>query len=184
MVTVSQRAPGRLELVRAFVNTLDIEGGADEFSTPGGLREWLASWGLLGREEAVGADGHARAIAVREALRSLLLANNGAEPNPAAAATLDETARRARLALRFVPRGSARHEPKAAGVDGALGLLLVIVAGAQADGTWPRLKACRSDTCRWAFYDHARNRSRTWCSMAVCGNRAKARAYRSRRRPD
>jgi hypothetical protein len=34
---------------------------------------------------------------------------------------------------------------------------------------------------RWAFYDHARNRSRTWCSMDACGNRAKARAYRARR---
>ena len=48
-----------------------------------------------------------------------------------------------------------------------------------ADGTWRRLKACREDTCQWAFYDRSKNRSGTWCSMAVCGNRAKARAYRS-----
>ena len=43
------------------------------------------------------------------------------------------------------------------------------------DGTFARLKACREHTCEWAFYDHSRNRSATWCSMEVCGNRAKAR---------
>jgi predicted RNA-binding Zn ribbon-like protein len=50
-----------------------------------------------------------------------------------------------------------------------------------ADGSWQRLKACRSDTCRWAFVDNARNRSRQWCDMRVCGNRQKARLYRQRR---
>lgn len=40
--------------------------------------------------------------------------------------------------------------------------------------------ACPADSCGWAFYDHARNRSRRWCSMAVCGNRTKARSYRRR----
>jgi predicted RNA-binding Zn ribbon-like protein len=51
-----------------------------------------------------------------------------------------------------------------------------------ADDTWNRLKACRLDNCQWAFYDTSKNRSRTWCSMKVCGNRAKARAYRERQR--
>lgn len=46
--------------------------------------------------------------------------------------------------------------------------------------TWPRLKACREDTCRWAFYDHSKNRSGHWCSMEVCGARHKARQYRAR----
>jgi predicted RNA-binding Zn ribbon-like protein len=49
-----------------------------------------------------------------------------------------------------------------------------------ADGSWRKLKACRSDTCRYAFIDNARNRSRQWCSMEVCGNREKARTFRSR----
>jgi predicted RNA-binding Zn ribbon-like protein len=58
--------------------------------------------------------------------------------------------------------------------------VLAAVGAAMADGSWRRLKACRSDSCRWAFIDNARNLSRQWCDMAVCGNRAKARAYRSR----
>jgi predicted RNA-binding Zn ribbon-like protein len=50
-----------------------------------------------------------------------------------------------------------------------------------ADGSWERLKVCPADDCLWAFYDRSRNRSRRWCDMEVCGNRAKVRGYRERR---
>jgi predicted RNA-binding Zn ribbon-like protein len=49
------------------------------------------------------------------------------------------------------------------------------------DGSWSRLKACRNHGCRWAFYDYSRNRSASWCSMQLCGNRTKTRTYRRRR---
>ena len=49
-------------------------------------------------------------------------------------------------------------------------------------GTWERFKVCRSDTCRWAFYDHSKNGRSCWCSMRVCGSRQKARTYRARQR--
>jgi predicted RNA-binding Zn ribbon-like protein len=55
---------------------------------------------------------------------------------------------------------------------------------AMADGSWYRLKSCRKDSCRWAFYDRSRNRSRSWCSMSVCGNRMKATRFRERRGDD
>ena len=45
---------------------------------------------------------------------------------------------------------------------------------------WKRLKGCRDENCRVAFYDKSRNRSRAWCSMEVCGNREKARSFRAR----
>ena len=54
------------------------------------------------------------------------------------------------------------------------------VHDAMAEGSWARLKACPADNCLWAFYDETKNRSGTWCSMSVCGNRTKARAYRRR----
>ena len=181
MVTRRQDAPGELELVRAFVNTLDIEGGADELSTGAGLARWLQARGLLAEGGRTGQAERERAVAARAALRALLVANNGGELDPGAPDVLDVAARRAGIALRFLPDGTARQEPAAGGVDGAIGRVLAVVAVAQAEGTWPRLKACRNGACLWAFYDHARNRSRTWCSMAVCGNRAKARAYRGRR---
>jgi predicted RNA-binding Zn ribbon-like protein len=43
-----------------------------------------------------------------------------------------------------------------------------------------RLKSCPS--CGWFFLDTSRNRSRRWCSMATCGNVAKARRYYERRK--
>jgi predicted RNA-binding Zn ribbon-like protein len=45
-----------------------------------------------------------------------------------------------------------------------------------------RLRACANPDCRWVFYDGTRNGTRRWCTMAVCGNRAKLRRYRQRPR--
>ena len=85
-----------------------------------------------------------------------------------------------------LPLGDSRFDlvPDESGVTGALSRMLAVAYTAMADDTWQRLKACRYDSCHWAFYDHSKNRSRSWCSMKVCGNRAKARAYRERRRGD
>jgi predicted RNA-binding Zn ribbon-like protein len=88
-------------------------------------------------------------------------------------------ARTAGLDVRFAG-GAIRFVPRKRGAAGGLGLLLAAVGEAMADGSWQRMKACKSDTCRWAFIDHARNRSRQWCDMAVCGNREKARTFRKK----
>jgi len=177
-----QQAPGELEHVRAFVNTLDVLPGTEELTGAGELRRWLSERGFGSPRMRVTADDLGRAIALREALRAVLISHTeGTLAPPDASRTLDEAAERARLSLRFDEHGGAAVEPAAGGVDGALGRLLVIVHGALAQGTWTRLKACRDDTCEWAFYDHTKNHSGTWCTMQSCGNRAKARAYRDRR---
>jgi predicted RNA-binding Zn ribbon-like protein len=180
---MAKTAPTQLALIEDFVNTFDLEDGDEAFSIPTALADWLAEHGLAEPGEAVDHEDLARAIAVREALRALLLANNGGELDPDAPAKLNAAADRARLTVSVDAAGHARVEPRAAGIDRALGALLGIVARAQADGTWERLKACPWHTCHVAFYDHSRNRSRTWCSMAVCGNRAKAQTYRRRGGP-
>jgi predicted RNA-binding Zn ribbon-like protein len=176
-----KEAPGELELVSAFVNTIEVDVGEDELAGPEALARWLCEHGLLGRDEQAAPGDVARAVELREALRALLLANNGGPADPHAAEVLDAAARRARLGLRFDADGRARLAPERGGVDGALGRLLAVVARAMEAGTWPRLKACRSDACLWAFYDHTKNRSGVWCTMEVCGNRTKVRAYRARR---
>lgn len=175
-----QEAPGELELVRAFVNTFDVEDGVDELADPAALERWLRGHDLLRSGPRPGNEELVAARRLREAIRTLLLGNNGVSVRKEAALVLTRTAARARLAPRFDLEGNARLEPAASGVPGALGRVLAVAAEAMADGTWTRLKACRADDCRWAFYDHARNRSRHWCSMAVCGNRTKARRYRRR----
>ncbi|WP_083460047.1 CGNR zinc finger domain-containing protein [Jiangella muralis] len=183
MSGASTPAPGRLETVRRFVNTLDIDAGTDALTSPGALVAWLGATDLLsGDNHGAGRDDLARAVAVREALRQTLAANHGGDPIPAAAlAVLNDAAGRARLTATLTARDGWRPRPAADGVDGALGGLLALVGDAMADGTWPRLKVCVNDTCQWAFYDESRARSGKWCSMQVCGNRAKQRAWRGRR---
>jgi predicted RNA-binding Zn ribbon-like protein len=182
MTVMDELAPGDLALVQRFVNTADLETGSDELSDAAQLAAWLDDAGLVPAGTRFDEPGRERIVEFREALRALLLANHGEEPDRAAIATLDRAARDARVVVAFDADGSARLAPAEGGVDGALGRLLGIVARAQADGTWPRLKACPADACGWAFYDRSRNRSRTWCAMSVCGNRAKARSYRARQR--
>jgi predicted RNA-binding Zn ribbon-like protein len=176
-------APGELNHVRRFVNTLDLEDGSDDIGQPDTLRDWLADRDLIDERAELTAADVRQAQAVREALRKLLLANNGDALDPAAVDALNAAAKGAELQVRVAPDGSARLAPVRGGIDAAIGRLLAIVHTAMADGTWPRLKACAlHDSCEWAFYDWSKNHSGTWCDMKVCGNRAKARAYRERKR--
>ena len=172
-------APGELALVQRFVNTADLETRSDDLGDPDALAAWLAGAGLVQAGARFDEAARLRIVAVREAVRTLLLANHGERPDRRAIATLD---RAARVTIAFDAAGRTRLAPAGDGVDGVLGAVLGIVVRAQADGSWPRLKACPGDRCGWAFYDRSRNRSRTWCAMSVCGNRSKARSYRARQR--
>ena len=172
----SNPAPGPLATVQAFVNTLDLEGGPELLPDAEALGRWLAGEALLGGDAQVGAADHARAIALREALRDLLSGDD------AAVERVNEAGERAGLRPVLRRGGGSALEPAAGGVDGALGRLVAIVHGAVADGTWAHLKACERDRCRWVFYDHSKNHSGRWCDMNVCGAKEKsARAYRRRR---
>lgn len=173
-----QTAPAKLELVRAFVNTRDIEDATDELESPAGALGWLRAHGLADGERSISEPDRRRLVEVREALRELLLANNlGEQAPPEALAALNEQSAEAAIVLRFGVDGAALVT-RCGGVDSAIGRLLAIVHSSMADRTWPRLKACPAEDCQWAFYDHSRNRSGTWCEMGKCGNRAKARRFR------
>jgi predicted RNA-binding Zn ribbon-like protein len=173
-------APHGLDLVIDFVNTLDLDEGEDQLSAPEGVSSWLAGRGLLDPGLRTSEAERAQAIALREALRSLMLTNNGAADSADAAEELERTARSGELGVHFGSGGQVSLDPRAAGLAGALARLLVPVAEAVGDGSWQRVKACRAHDCQWAFYDRSRNRSGVWCEMAVCGNRTKVRAYRER----
>jgi predicted RNA-binding Zn ribbon-like protein len=179
---MSNPAPGALETVRAFVNTLDIDDGIEQLARPADLGRWLAEHDLLGGAASVRptAEDLRHATQLREALRAHLLAHHGQPLDPADVAVLDAAAGRGRLTLRFTGDDETVLVPAAGGVDGALGRLLAIVKDAIDDGSWQRLKVCPADNCLWAFYDASRNRSAVWCDMRVCGNRAKVRGYRER----
>jgi predicted RNA-binding Zn ribbon-like protein len=182
-VSDAQRAaPGRLELVRQFINTADLEPGDDELTDLPALQAWLGERGLIGARERLEEGDLQRALDVREALRKLLEDRGAGE-------TIDEHAIGAlnahpacvQMRVRFDGGGAPRLEPVGDGLEGALAELFAIIEHAAADGSWERLKVCADHGCRWSFYDNSKNRSRSWCNMAVCGNRAKAREYRRRR---
>jgi len=152
-------APEPLRRVQLFVNSTDREHD----------REWMPDWLA---EHGLPASAFDRAVALREALRALLRVNNEGGGAPAAVAQVNEAARSVRVGIRD-------GEVVLAGTD-PIGEVTAIALTAMLDGTWPRLKVCRH--CQWSFWDKSKNRSGSWCSMQLCGNRLKTRAYRSRRR--
>jgi predicted RNA-binding Zn ribbon-like protein len=156
---VPKAAPEPLRQVQLFVNSADVEHGVDW------LPDWLAERGLDGELD--------RARALREALRLLVLANNGRPFDERAVAHVNDAA--ARVGLRLDAGGAVRVETDGDAIDE----IVATAFGAMIDGTWERLKACRN--CHWSFYDYSPNRSATWCSMQLCGNRKKTRAYRRRK---
>lgn len=182
MVSSAGSPPHNLQLVIDFVNTLDVETGSDRIATPAELASWLDEHGLLdpGTPRLSGSE-FAQAMALREALRGVLLGHTARTADGEAGRCLEEVAARGELSACFGADGAVEIAPRAAGYAGVLARLLVPVANAALDGTWRRVKACLADDCHWAFYDQSRNRSGRWCDMAVCGNREKVRTYRSRR---
>ena len=157
---VPKAAPEPLRQVQLLLNSVNVEHGDDW------LPDWLAERGLTGED--------ARARELREALRALALVNNGHALEQPALAIVNAAA--ARLPLQLDARGQVGvGEPR-----DELDEIVAIALGAMLDGSWVRLKACRN--CCWSFYDYSPNRSATWCSMQLCGNRKKTRDYRRRQR--
>jgi predicted RNA-binding Zn ribbon-like protein len=160
-------APEPLRLVQRFVNTIDLSHD----------REWLTTFFA---EEGLAEPSDAeldRARRLRESIRELLYENNGQGRPRERWAELDAAASAAGLTVDFATRTIV---PTSRGLDGILGRVAITCLGAMADGSWERLKCCRNVACRWSFYDYSRNRSASWCSMQICGNRTKTRAYRRR----
>ena len=156
---IPKAAPQPLREVQLLINSADHENEADW------LDEWLDERGIPGEAK--------RARELREALRALVLANNGFRLGKADVAVLNAAARR--VSLRLDGAGALGVETEGDPLD----RVVAIALGAMLDGSWSRLKACRN--CHWSFYDYSPNRSATWCSMQLCGNRKKTRAYRARR---
>jgi predicted RNA-binding Zn ribbon-like protein len=145
---------------------------------------------------------HEQAISLREALYrvfSSLAAGRATEPADLARinAAVADAYRHLRLAPRppsgLAPRPSSGLAPSGDGfvwdwhdADGALELPIWIVARSAStllvSQDLERVHECAGERCDWLFLDASRNRSRRWCDMAECGNRAKAQRNYARRR--
>lgn len=180
--------PGSLSLVQSFLNTLDVEDeDADELASVYAFRGWLANNAAYGplladaARTATAADLQ-QARRLRAELRAELTAHHDGEPRERS----DLNALAAEIPLRasISADGAVRLEPAAGGATAVLGAVLAATVLAAHDGSWRRMKVCPRDDCQGVYYDTSKNLSRRWCSMEVCGNREKTRAYRQRRRED
>jgi predicted RNA-binding Zn ribbon-like protein len=173
---VADAAPGGLDLLRHFINTVELPSGPDELDSLPAARAWCLSYGLAPPKD----ETHVKLLrGFREALRDLLYANNGEGDAAAAWERLRPFLASTRLSLAVNPERGLELSPED---KGPIASLLAIVYESQQLGTWARLRACRKPSCRFAYYDRTKNASRAWCSMATCGNQAKAQRRRARAR--
>jgi predicted RNA-binding Zn ribbon-like protein len=174
-----QKAPGTLALVQRFLNTRQDELGIDRLDTAVKACAWLRANGLFTARTPLDEADIARLRRLREALRAVASGNLSGDLDPAAVAALTRVARTATIRVHVGDDAATSLLPAGHGADAVVATLLVIVHEAQLTGQLSRLKACRE--CGYAFFDRSKNRSATWCSMSICGNRIKNRAYRRRR---
>jgi len=127
----------------------------------------------------------AGARALREAIYAIFSARAGGRGAPAGAlATLNAALAPSLARLRLDARDGDAFGWQWSLEDGALdGLLAPIVDSAAellTSSDLARVRECEADNCGWLFIDRSRNRSRRWCDMSVCGNRAKVRRHYQR----
>ena len=177
-----EAVPPAARLVRDFINTREPQIDDESLNTVDEVRDWFAERHLLAADAQLDSADLAAATALREGLRAVLLGHAGHASEPGAIDALNDTLAALPVELRFTDQGyrlvSAVDRP----FGQAVAQLADAIRQSSEDGTWPRLKVCARDSCRWAFYDASKNQVRRWCSMAGCGNHIKMkRAYATRK---
>ena len=163
------------------MNTLNAETGRDLLGTAPEAARWLTAAGLLPSGSVVTGVQRAALAELREATRQVLSGHIERREDPEAASRLTMALAPSRLTLAVDPAGgvrlvSADHDP----FSRVIGAVAAAIAEAATTGTWARLKCCPGRRCGWAFYDRSASSRSRWCSMQICGARAKMRAYRDR----
>ena len=182
-----------VELIADFANTVDLESGRDELATPAGLARWLVDAGLAERAPDVTEDDLQACLDLRTGMREAL-DDGGTPASPHRLALADAVLARLPLlvtlsapAAPVAPPDGGRAPavlvpaPDLPAVSSAMARLAVAWAELVLTGRIRRLKRCAERRCGEVFWDTSRNHSRRWCSMQVCGNRAKARRHTARR---
>jgi predicted RNA-binding Zn ribbon-like protein len=173
-------APGGLALVQALVNSIELPDGDDELATADAATEWLRDHQVELRRPVTETERR-RLLNVREGLRVLLTAHTGEVVDTSVGENLTRQLNAAVLRPVISSNGGSLSTTTP-GVAQFLGSISAGIVEATVAGTWERLKVCRDDSCRWAFYDFSKNGRGAWCSMRVCGCRNKSRAYRARQK--
>jgi CGNR zinc finger protein len=182
----SAPAPGRLEGVRRFANSLDCYRGRDELADLHQARGLMQRLGGQSLTDFLGPDNGAQLLELRRgraAVRAALGCSTLWTLSTGEDAEADGNqggSYVAQMALEASVDGvTVRPVPGPAGrVLAPLFLELLI---ADRTGAASRLKVCANPDCQWVFWDTSRPGSARWCTMRVCGGQAKSRRYRERR---
>ena len=154
----------------------DAEPGGDPMRDPHLARTWCVDHAIEVGRRPFGAPDLVRLRALRTGLRGAIDA-----PGGTAARRLGALSRDARLGVEVGIDGP-HLTPGVAGVDGAIGRLVLDAVAGTAQGWWRRIRVCAAPDCGRVFLDPTRPGNRSWCDMTTCGNRAKVRAHRARSR--
>lgn len=177
-MTVTRANPAFLELI----NSEHIHGPSDVTDHLDDTY-WVAAlverWGLpgSGTPDAV-ADLRELRMTLRAAVEQLM---ENARLSPGVLARLNARLRREEISLQLRVLDEGKYE-----LVQVAGRTAPDVHAARSFATYMatadvrRLKLCANSSCRWAFQDGSRNRSKLWCSSQTCGNLTKVRAFRSR----
>ena len=169
--------PPSIAIVRDFVNTTDHETATDDLTTPAELTRYLVAHGLMPRASRATPADLDVALRLRSALRHALEQNHDGDRS--APAGLSEALADQPVTLTWSAEGAVLTTA-APGVRGGIARIAIAAHEATSQGIWRRLKICAYDECEWAYYDHSKNHSRSWCEYG-CGNKVKTRAYRARK---
>ena len=169
--------PAPVAVVRDFVNTTDHETGSDDLATPVALAAYLFQAGLTPSLARASNSELDLAHRLRAGLREVLEEHDGVGTEPSGLGAVLE---QLDVCLTWDATGPVLTT-SASGVAGGLARIGMAAHTMAVRGLWGRLKICSSDECGWAYFDHSKNRSRSWCEYG-CGNKVKTRSYRARRR--
>lgn len=166
-----------------FLNSAPAALG-DLIATPGGWARWIAAAGV-GADAAEPGSGKqvTEAQALRAAFADIFEAiSRDRRPGAAAIALVNRHLADSPIVRRLdIHDGHlCLHEVKAGGAS-PFGAIVADFADFLAGYERPRLRHCHNPECSLVFYDTARNGTRRWCSMALCGNRHKVKAHRARK---
>ncbi|MFE4060542.1 CGNR zinc finger domain-containing protein [Streptomyces sp. NPDC059096] len=173
-------------LATSFTGTLSERHGTpvERIPVPHRLADWLASSGLAVDSCTTAQLELAREL--RESIHAAATAVAVLAPLPASAVhVINDRSARGRAAAILTPEGE-RHWRlgPASRVEDALGVIAADAIGVLSGERDGRLALCASPTCRAAFFDTSRSRTRRWCDMNTCGNRQKKARFQAGRRKD
>jgi predicted RNA-binding Zn ribbon-like protein len=170
-------------LATSFTGTLTERRGqpVERIPAPSRLADWLAAYGL-----AVGSCTPAeldRARELRESIHAAATAAANEEPLPASAVrVINEFSTRGQASAALTPEGGREWRLASDSVADALSVVaddaIAVISGERAG----KLALCASPTCRAAFFDTSRSRTRRWCDMNTCGNHEKKARFLEKKR--